>query len=141
MPALRRSRPAPPRPPNRGGSLLRGGLLAVLLAVTAWVAVRHPVAPADAWPPPHRFQPDAEACREAREGRQWTFLVVPDAGGTVTVGEVARKHHLEVRWLCAANGLPEDCAATAVAPGDRLVLPLHAEAVAAARAALDGGGA
>ena len=137
MSALRRSRPVPPRLP----AALRGGLLAVLLALAVWVAVRHPVEPAEAWPPPHLFQPDAEACREAREARQWTFLEVPEAGEAVTVADVARKHNLETRWLCRANALPEDCGGQALAPGDRLVLPLHADAVPLARAALREGGA
>lgn len=131
--------PSPARTPGRSpGPLpaaLRPVLLAALAVLTLWIALRHPVARQEEWPPPQRFEPQDAVCEQARAEREWTFFTVPDAVGFTTPAEVGRKFSLDTAWLCRANGRDADCGSDRLVAGEELVLPLHSKAVEAARLA------
>lgn len=128
-----------PSSPGRLPVVLRPLLLLALAVLTVWIAFAYPVARQSEWPPPQRFEPEDAICRQARGEREWSTFTVPDEVGFTTPEEVARNYSVDVRWLCQANGFDDDCGRDRLGAGDRLLLPLHGDAVAAALAARRGG--
>lgn len=118
--------------------VLRPLLLLALAVLTVWIALAHPVVRDAEWPPPQRFEPEDAICRQARAEREWSSYTIPDEVGFTTPEEVGRNYSVDVSWLCQANGFDDDCGRDRLTVGDRLLLPLHREAVAAARAARGG---
>ena len=96
----------------------------LLLGLVA-VAIVFPSAPAERWEFVHAFEVDSEECRTLRAERETVPFVRPrDVDGAVTFAEVARRYNLELRLVCQANGLANDCGSNAVGAGDEILLPL-----------------
>jgi hypothetical protein len=128
-----------PSSPGRLPVVLRPLLLLTLAVLTVWIALAYPVARQTEWPPPQRFEPQDDVCRQARAEREWSSFTVPDEVGFTSPDDVGENFSVDVSWLCRANGFDDDCGRDRLGAGALLLLPLHREAVAAARAARRGG--